>query len=168
MVTRICNTHTFLLGIIYPRMFSAFPFCICYSLYTSFPFILVSTVAVIIFGRNGIFIRIVCWSLCWGNEEKKMKMKTEDARKKLQDWRWVVGMGWQFWTSFVFDIQRSSWVLAMATVHSKLARKSVVLTKALCHHGEAADATPVPCCGILLGFEMAGLACSPPISTNRM
>jgi hypothetical protein len=27
--------------------------------------------------------------------------------------------------------------------------------KALCHHGEAADATPVPCCGILLGFEMA-------------
>lgn len=56
----------------------------------------------------------------------------------------------------------------MATVHSKLARKSVVLMKALYHPGEAADATPIPSCGILLGFEKAGLACLPPISSNRM
>lgn len=112
------------------------------------------------------------WVIMWGYEEKKMKMKIEDARKKLEDWRWVgwSGLGWKSWTTFMFIIiqHSSSRILAMATVHSKLARTSVVLTKALCHRGEAADTTLVSSCGILLGFEKAGLACLPPISTNRM
>jgi hypothetical protein len=56
----------------------------------------------------------------------------------------------------------------MATVPSKLARKSLVLMKALCRHGEAADASLVPSCGFLLGIKKAGLACLPPMSTNRM
>jgi len=100
------------------------------------------------------------------DEDEDRRCKKEASRLKIC---WVVGMGWQYWTTFMFVIQRSSsWVLAMATVHSKLARKSLVLMKALCRHGEAADATLVPSCGFLLGIKKAGLACLPPMSTNRM
>lgn len=167
-----CDTHTYLIiGCnLHLSILSTSPLLLI-ILSTHFPPVLVSTVAVIIFGGNGIFICDVLGSVWRGSEEKKMKMKTEDARKKLQDWRYggVVGMGWQYWTTFMIVIQRSSsWVLAMATVHSKLARKSLVLRKALCRHGEAADATLVPSCGFLLGIKKAGLACLPPMSTNRM
>jgi len=100
------------------------------------------------------------------DEDEDRRCKKEASRLKIC---WVVGMGWQYWTTFMFVIQRSSsWVLAMATVHSKLARKSLMLMKALCRHGEAADATLVPSCGLLLGIKKAGLACLPPMSTNCM
>jgi len=166
-----CDTHTYLfigcnvcLSILSTSL-------LLIILSTHFPPILVSTVAVIIFGGNGIFICDILGSV-WGGQWRK-EDEDEDRRCKKEASRlkicWVVGMGWQYWTTFMFVIQRSSsWVLAMATVHSKLARKSLVLMKALCRLGEAADATLVPSCGFLLGIKKAGLACLPPISTNRM
>lgn len=93
-------THA-LLDIVFLRFPSALPLCI-WALTTS-PSTLVCTVA-IIFGRNGIFIcNVMGW---YGYEEKKMKMKIEDARKKPQDWRWVgwSGLGWQSWTTFMLSL----------------------------------------------------------------
>lgn len=75
-------THA-LLGIVFPRISSTLPLCIC--ILSTFPSVLVSTVAVI-FGRNGIFICNIHGSVCGGMKNRRLKkMKIEDARKKLQD-----------------------------------------------------------------------------------
>lgn len=107
-----CDTHTYLFVGCYLHLsiLSTSPLLLI-ILSTHFPPVLVSTVAVIIFGGNGIFICEFLGSVWGGSEEKKMKMKTEDARKKLQDWRYV---GWLGWAG---SIERRSCLLSSVVVH---------------------------------------------------
>lgn len=104
------DTHTFLLGVIYAVISSALLLSWWSSFYTLPPNSCQHCSSHTLWG-NGIFICDVLGSVWGGSEEKKMKMKTEDARKKLQDWRYV---GWLGWAG---SIEQRSCSLSNVVVH---------------------------------------------------